>query len=51
MGANALSGFFKRVEEKRSNARLVEHFIAYRKEINKPNNTGASMLDSLCHMA
>ena len=42
--------FIKRVEEKRQNARLAEHFIAFRNEFNKFNNTGARMLDSIYHM-
>ena len=42
--------FIKRVGEKRKNARLAEHFISFRNEFNKFNNTRARMLDSIYHM-
>ena len=41
----------KRVDEKRSNARLAEHFISFfRNEFNKHNNTRAGILDYIYHM-
>ena len=39
--------FIKGVEEKRYNVRLVEYFIAFLQRVNKFNNTGARMLDSV----
>ena len=30
--------------------RLAEHFIFFRNELSKFNNTGARMLDSIYHM-
>ena len=32
------------------NARLAEHFISFRNECNKFNDTGARMLDSIYRM-
>ena len=32
------------------NAMLAEHFTAFRDELNKFNNIGARMLDSIYHM-
>ena len=43
MNAHAFFEFITRVEEKSLNARLVEHFISFRNEFNKFNNTGAGM--------
>ena len=45
MSAHVFLNLLKRVEQKRSNARLVEHFISIN-EFNKFNNTGARLLDS-----
>ena len=30
--------------------RLVEHFIAFCEKFDKFNNTGAQMMDYICHM-
>ena len=32
------------------NARFAEHFITFLQQINKFNNTGARLLDSICQM-
>ena len=40
--------FIQRVGEKRWNARLAEMIIC--NELNKYNNTGARMIDSIYHM-
>ena len=50
MNAHVLFGFITRVEEKRLNARLVSHFISFRNECKKFNNTGAGVLDFFSHI-
>ena len=42
--------FIKHVGKNRSNARLVEHFIAFSNSLNKFNNLRARMLVSIDHM-
>ena len=50
MSVNVLLNLLNELGEKRENARLAEHFIFFRNEFNKFNNTGARMLDSINHM-
>ena len=50
MSAHVFFEFIKRVEKKRSNARLVEHFIYFfATSLINSIYTRAQKLDSICH--
>ena len=50
MSAHVLLNLLNELGKRDKNARLAEHFIFFRNEFNKFNNTRARMLDSFYHM-
>ena len=50
MSVHVLLNLLNELAKRDKNARLAKHFISFSYEINKFNNTGALMLDSIYHM-